>query len=314
MPANPIDKLLKPRFPSVAVGIEKDAATVVQLDRARGGFVIKRAASTHLSPDVVRPNFDESNISDPSELARVLMELVTSAGLLRQRKWSVALPEAATRSAILTVERTAGSRREIEEVFEWKIERSFGAPSSELRISREDIGLDAQRQTRFLVNAVRFNVLAEYEAVFAALGWQPGLILPRHSGEEQWLRNGNQGDGLLLTSHEDGFTAVLMRGNRPLTVRSVFCDASESDDELHRILLFYRDRAGAGAQSEAASVDRLLVVGEHLDKKRVAEIAQDALGVRLNPLNAADVGLLIPAGELDFDTIAAPAGLARLAW
>jgi len=79
-------------------------------------------------------------------------------------------------------------------------------------------------------------------------------------------------------------------------------------------LLFYRDRSGAGAHDEVAPVNRLLVVGEHLDKKRVAEIAQDALGVRLNPLNAADVGLMIPAGELDFDTIAAPAGLARLAW
>jgi hypothetical protein len=61
-------------------------------------------------------------------------------------------------------------------------------------------------------------------------------------------------------------------------------------------------------------VNRLLVVGEHLDKQRVTEIAQDALGVRLHPLNATDVGLLIPAGDLDFDTIAAPAGLARLAW
>jgi hypothetical protein len=31
-------------------------------------------------------------------------------------------------------------------------------------------------------------------------------------------------------------------------------------------------------------------------------------------MDAADVGLLIPAGDLAFDAIAAPAGLARLAW
>ena len=105
-----------------------------------------------------------------------------------------------------------------------------------------------------------------------------------------------------------------MRGNRPLTLRSVFCDPGECDDELHRVLLFYRDRAGSRAQDETPPVNRLLVVGQHLDKKRVAEIAQEALGVRLSPMNAADVGLMIPAGELDFDTIAAPAGLARLAW
>ena len=59
-----------------------------------------------------------------------------------------------------------------------------------------------------------------------SLGWHVGLVLPRHAGEEQWLRNGHRGDGLLLTAHDEGFTAVLMRGNRTLTLRSVFCDAA----------------------------------------------------------------------------------------
>jgi hypothetical protein len=68
------------------------------------------------------------------------------------------------------------------------------------------------------------------------------------------------------------------------------------------------------SQTETPAIDRLLVIGEQLDKQRVADIANDALGVNLRPLGAADVGLLVPAGDLDFDTIAAPAGLARLAW
>jgi hypothetical protein len=312
MPVNPLDKLLKPRFPSAAVGIEGGSASVVQLERAREGFVIRRAASVDLAAEVVRPHFEETNVSDQDELARALSDLVTSAGLLRQRKFSIALPEASTRSAIITIEGTPTSRREIEEVFEWKIERSFGSPSSELRISREELAPDPQRHKRFLVNAVHLNVLAEYEALFAALGWHAGLILPRHVGEEQWLRNGRQGDGLLLTSHDEGFTAVLVRGSRPVSLRTVFCDASESDDELHRLLLFYRDRGGAAA--EATPVERLLVVGDFLNKARVEEIAEDALGVRLKSLEASEVGLLIPSPDLDFDTIAAPAGLARLAW
>ena len=313
MPAKPLDRLLRARLPTAAVGIESDAASVVQLDRGRGGFVVKRAASVDLSPGLVRPGFETANISDRTEFRRALSELATSAGLLRQRKWSASLPEAATRSAIVTIDGAANSRREIEEMFEWKVERAVGAPLSELRLSREQMVPDAQRHTRYLVNAVRREVLAEYEAVFASLGWHVGLVLPRHAGEEQWLRNGHQGDGLLLTVHEEGFTAVLMRGNRPLTLRSVFCEGPDCDDELHRVLLFYRDRA-RGGESEPSSLGRLLVVGEHLDKKRVAEIAHDAFGVSLKPLGAADVGLMIPTGELDFDAIAAPAGLARLAW
>jgi Tfp pilus assembly protein, ATPase PilM len=311
MPANPLDKLLKPRFPSSAIGIESGIASVVQLDRGRGGFVVRRAASINLPADLVRAGFDQSNISDPAELTIALSDLITSAGLMRQRKWSVALPEASARAAILTIEGTPGSRRELEEVLEWKIERSFGAPVSELRVSREQLAPDAQKQNRYLATAVHLSVLSEYEAVFAAMGWHAGLILPRHAGEEQWLRNGHPGDGLLLTAHDEGFTAVLMRHNRPLSLRSVICESEESDDELHRLLLFYRERSGSG---DGGSVDRLLVVGDQLDKQRVVAIAQETLGVSLRPMEAADVGLLLPAGDLAFDTIAAPAGLARLAW
>ena len=66
-------------------------------------------------------------------------------------------------------------------------------------------------------------------------------------------------------------------------MRSVFCDAQERDDELHRLLLFYRDRAGAGKQSGTSALERLLVVGEQLDKARVTEIAEETFGVRLKP-------------------------------
>jgi hypothetical protein len=312
MPRSPLHKLVSPRFPSAAVGIESNVASIVQLDRARGGFVVKRAASIDLRAGLIQPSFDQPNLTDAKEVARSISDLATSAGLLRPRKFSASLPEAATRSAILTLEGASGSRRETEELFEWKIERSFGAPLSQLKISREQMAPDAQRQTRYLVNAIRLEVLAEYESVFRALGWHVGLILPRHTGEEQWLRNGKRGDGLLLSAHEQGFTTVLMRGEKPLAVRSVLCEPSECDDELHRILLFYRDRAGTPANSTA--VERLLIIGEHLDKKRVAGIAQETLGTDLKPLNAGDVGLLVPSANLDFDAIAAPAGLARMAW
>lgn len=305
------DKLLKPRFPTCAVGIEHGSASVVQLDRSRGGYVIKRAATVNLPPTLIQASFEQSNVSDPNQLIDALSDLMTSAGLLRQRKWSVTLPEATTRCAILTVDSTGGSRREIEEVIDWKIERSFGAPASELRVAREQLAANEQKQPRYLLTAVHLSVLAEYESVFSALGWQAGLVLPRHVGEEQWLRGGVAGDSLLLSSHEDGFTAVLLRNNRPLTLRSVFCETEECDDELHRVLLFYRERTGSNG--DGTSVSRLMVMGNRFDKRRVAEIARETLGVDLKPLEAADVGLMLP-GDLPFEAIAAPAGAARLAW
>src|SRR6266576_6128557 len=169
MPSNPFYKLVRARLPPAAVGIESNSASVVQLDRARRGWAVRRAASINLPAELVKPSFDQTNISDQNELARTLRDLVTSAGLLRQRKFSASLPEAATRSAVITIEGASASRREAEEVFEWKIERSFGAPASELRVSREQMAPDAQKQTRYLVNAIRHEVLAEYEALFRSL-------------------------------------------------------------------------------------------------------------------------------------------------
>jgi len=312
MPSDFLNSLLSPRFPSSAIGLEKGVVSVVQLERGRGGFVIKRAASVSLPDTLIQPSFDQTNISDPAELREALSDLLTSAGLLRQHKWSVSLPETATRTAILTLEPTS-SKREQDEMLEWKIERSFGAQLAELRLAREALPPDARNQRRYLTTAARLSVLAEYESVFTALGWHAGLIMPRHVGEEQWLRNGSHGDGLLLTGHDEGFTAVLMRQNRPFVMRTVFCENEDCDDEIHRVMLFYRDRAGTNGDA-TPSIDRLLVLGGQLERNRVAEIAQETLGASLKPLDASEVGLLIPGGDLSFDTIAAPAGLAKMAW
>src|SRR3982074_3047487 len=103
MPANPLGKLLKPRFPPSAVGLDSGGAAVVQLDKGRSGFTVKRAASINLPSGLVRASFNESNIDDPGELARSLSDLLAAAGLMHQRKWSVTLPETSTRAAVVTL-------------------------------------------------------------------------------------------------------------------------------------------------------------------------------------------------------------------
>jgi hypothetical protein len=313
----PFSKLVRPRFPSAALGLERGGATVVHLERkGREGFSLKRAATATLPPDLIQPGFDELNITDANSLVLLLSEVALSAGLGKQHKWSVALPEAATRAAILTLESAPGSRSELEELLRWKTERSFGAPPEELRVSRERLQADAQGRQRYLAVGIRTSVLAEYETVLEALGWRVGLILPRHQGESRWITtNGTPGDALLISSHAEGFTALLLRDKHPVVARSVMCEAEDRDDELYRLLLFYRDRVLAPAETGAAlALNRLLVVGEGFDKEHVSEIVNETLEVHLRALGPVEVGLALPSAELSFDAIAAPAGLATLAW
>jgi hypothetical protein len=311
------NKLVRPRFPSAALGLESGNATVVYLERARrDGFSIKRAATASLPESLIRPSFDELNITDANALVLLLSEVALSAGLGKQRKWSVALPEAATRATILTLESAPASRSELEEVLRWKYERSFGAPPEELRVSRSPLPSDAQGRQRYLASGIRLSTLAEYESVFEALGWRAGLILPRHQGEARWITTGAPGDALLISSHAEGFTALLLRDKQPVIARSVLCEAEDRDDELYRLLLFYRDRILSipDAAGAALPLDRLLVVGEGFDKAHVSEIVNETLEVHLRALGPVEVGLTLPSAELNFDAIAAPAGLAALAW
>jgi hypothetical protein len=310
---NLLSRLIDPWYPATAIGLEKGVASVVQLERVKGSSCkLRRAATFNIDESLVRPSFDEPNIENKAQLAAVLKDLAASAGLLRQKRWSLSLPEATARTLVLTLESQLGS--EFQDVLKWKIERGFGAPLEELSISKDRLRRDAQGRDRYLVIAIKKAILAEYEAVLDSLRWRAGLILPRHLGEAQWLmRNGAGGDSLLLSGSSHGFTGVIFRDKHPLFVRTVECAEDEFEDEFFRLLLFYRDRS-APETGESPGLMRLMVVGEGITKQRAEEIVNETTGGDLRPLQAEDLGLQLPSRDFSFDSIAAPAGLATLSW
>src|ERR1044071_7480810 len=186
--ANLLSRLVDPWYPATALGLEKGVASVVQLERVKGSTCkLRRAATFNIDESLVRPGFDEPNIENRAQLAAVLKDLAASAGLLRQKRWSLSLPEATARTVVLTIESQLQSGSELQDVLKWKIERGFGAPLEELSISKDRLQKDAQGRDRYLVIAVKKAILAEYEAVLQSLSWRAGLILPRHLGEAQRL-------------------------------------------------------------------------------------------------------------------------------
>jgi len=308
-------RIIDPRYPATAIGLEKGVASVVHLERITGGASkLRRAATFNIADSLLRPSFDEINIPDQRQLASMLSELATSAGLLKQKRWSLSLPEATTRTLVLTIESQSQSAAELQDVLKWKVERGFGAPLEELSISKERLQKDSQGRDRYLVVAVKKSIIAEYETVLEMLGWRAGLILPRHLGEAQWLvRNGSAGDSLLLSGSSQGFTGVIFRDKHPLIVRTVTCNQDEFEDEFYRLLLFYRDRS-APEEGRGQGLTRLMVIGEGITKQRAGEIVNETTGGDLRPLEAHDLGLQLPGRDFSFDSIAAPAGLATLSW
>ena len=309
-----LSALTKPNYPKAALGIEEKTITALALQKeGRGRFGIKQAATIELPEYLLTPDFLEQNIHSAEEMLTLLEEAVITAGLKKQNRWSVSLPGNTARTAILTLENEPASKEELSQILDWKTENTFGAPAGELRISRRKISPDKEGKARYFATAIKLGVIDEYETLFERLGWQAGLILPRAVSEAKWLIDEkNSTDSLLISSQDDGFTALLLRGDEPTVVRSVTCTENELDDEIFRLLMFYRDRL-ADEQS-GNLLEKLLIIGKDIRSSRLREIASEALGRTLNILRPEDVGLSLPASSLKFDELAAPAGLATLGW
>lgn len=308
------NKVTQPHFPRAAAGLRREGVSVVSLARSgRGAFTLRRAATVALTAGILQPSFDESNVLQPAELLAALGEAASEAGLQNQKRWSVSLPADSARMSILTLEAEPKTPKERTEILNWKAERAFGVGAADLRLAFQPLAPDASQRSRCFAVAVRHDVLSEYEEIFDNLGWHVGLILPRHLSEMQWLmmspKARTSGDALLVSSQADGFTAMLLRNQQPAIVRTVLCEPAEREDELYRLLLYYRDRLA----SENSALDKFLVIGEGFGEDRLEAISNETLGHDLRALHARDVGLLFPENEIRFEDIAAPAALASLA-
>lgn len=302
--------LTQPNYPKAALGLEQESVTALALQKeGKNRFGIRQAATIELPVNLLTPGFLEKNIANVEELRVLLDEATENAGLRKQKRWSVSLPSNTARTAILTLDTEPASANELTEVLDWKSEQVFGAPAADLRISRQKISADRDGKARYFATAVKLSVIDEYETLFETQGWQAGLILPRAVSESNWLIDKqSKTDGLLISSQTDGFTALLMRGDEPAVVRSVTCSESERDDEIYRLLMFYRDRFAANNGDRL--LEKLLIVGKDFVPAKIREISAEALGTALDLLRPEDVGLNLPNNSLSFDDIAAPAGLA----
>lgn len=302
-----LDFLTQPKFPQTALGIEKDRLTAISLSREGGGaFGVRNGAVIELPPGLLTPSFTERNIHSPERFRASVEEVMTAAGLLGQRSWSVSLPSSSARSAIITLDETALQKGDSEDILDWKAEQTFGLPADRLRITREKITSESGK-ARYFATAVQLSVIEEFELVFESMGVSAGLILPRAICESNWLiSTASYADSLLISSNDEGFTAVVLRGDEPSVVRSVTCSPGERDDEIYRLLMFYQDRFVPNAGE--TPLERILAVGE-IAPEKLRQISKEALGYEINVMEPRDVGFVTPGG-LSFADLAAPAGLA----
>ncbi len=303
---------LAPPAPNTAAGFVDDNFAVVDLRRGRHGFSLASSAVTQLPLGLITPSFETLNIQDTDELSQIIAQTAEAAGLSNKRRWSVALPDATARTVVVALESRPSSRRELNEVIAWKVERVIAIPSKELRISRQRMN-PAGGQDRFVVTVAHNEVISQFESVFAGMRWNAGLILPRHMGEAQWLMwDDSPGDKMLVSANRSGFTSLIVRNGDPAFVRTFVCEPESIADELHRFALYYRDRLvdGSGATNTLA---RILVLGG-IDLAEARSAVADAIDSEPQVLDPGQFGMDLRGEPIRFYQLAGAAGLATIAW
>lgn len=303
--------LTAPSIPRTALAVSETHLSLVTLRQRGGNFEPRNLGVLRLPQGLVRAHFTEPNIADEATFVEQLNKVATQANLGRVRHLTLALPEGSARSLVVTLDSVPGSRAELNQMLDWKIERSLGDKLSELRMTHKRLSAFNGR-AQWLVTATHQEVLAQYERVLAESGWHAGLIVPQHLGEAQWLmRTGLAEDQALVSFNEHGFAAVIVRGREPILVRDITCAPEEREDEFHRLMVFYRDRLLP--ENSPVTLNRLLTLGSSEEQKRFRNALEAALETRPQALTPQHLGLKLDPNA-PFDRFAAAAGLATLGW
>lgn len=303
--------LTAPDLPRTALAISETHLSIITLKRNRGEFEPRNLGVLRLPAGLVEAGFTEPNVTNEASLVEHLTRTANQAGINRPRALSVALPTGSARSQVITLDSNPHSRKELEQLLEWKVERAFGQKFYDLKTSHSRLS-DFQGRPQWLVTAIHHQVLKQYERIFKQLRWPVGLILPHHLGEAQWLMRQRLNDDQVIVSLNDhGFSAVIVRGDQPIMVREIECSPEDREDEFFRLIIFYRDRLLP--ENEPIKLSRVLTLGTIAEQRRFREVVTSALENHAVALDTQQIGLKVDPNA-PFSHFAAAGGLATMAW
>jgi hypothetical protein len=284
---------------------------MITLKRSGREFEPRNLGVLRLPGEIVRASFTEPNVANEPVLLEHLSRTATQAGIKNARALSVSLPAGSARSMVAALDSVPTSRAELQQMIEWKAERGTGQKAGDLRISYSRLS-DLNGRPQYLISAAAEKVVEQYERIFKRLGWQAGMIAPQSIGEAQWLiRQGLDGDQVLVSVNERGFDAVIVRGAEPLLSREVECQPEERENEFYRLMVFYRDRLAL--EGSDAPLSRLLTIAAAAEQRRFRDVLSSAMERQIVALDPSQLGLRVDSNA-PFNYFAAAGGLATMAW
>lgn len=239
--------------PSIACELSPErviAARVTQDGQSLDSYTARALGAGSLIPRLTEMNF-----SNPGAVQQAVTDALTTVGS-RGRDVVAILPDASVRVSLLDFDALPEKRQEADEVVRFRVDKAVPFEIGEASISYDVIR--ANGHIRVIAAVVLNSVLAEYEGIFRALGYQPGIVIPSTLAA---LGNVDGPDATLVIKSDSATTTLsIVAGGELLLFRTlenpggIPPTAEQLVPDVHASLVFFQDTYNM-------RVDRILVGG-----------------------------------------------------
>jgi type IV pilus assembly protein PilM len=303
---------LAPAPPTLAIEIASRRVTAVQLSPNSGEAVVVAYASEPLPPDAVTPALVGTNIANPGRVADALRRVLDRAGVRAPRRAALVVPDSIARVSLLTFEEVPARAADFDQLIRWQLRKATPFPIDEAHVDHRLAHADNGTQT-FAAVVARRDVLAQYEAVAAALGVHAGLVdLSSFNVMNAVIAAGAAAndDWLLVCLAQEATTLAILRGHQLMFYRHrTALDEEPLSALVHQTAMYHEDRLG-GSKFARVWLCGATLSGSGADHAR-REIT-DRLGMRAEAVDiraAAGLRDRIAASPDVLDSLAAPVGV-----
>ena len=307
MPAS----FLAPAPPTVAIEIASRRVTVVEVSRSSGGTVIAGHASEALPPEAVVPALGGVNVQNPAEVVAALRRALERAGLRSTSRAALIVPDSVARVSLLTLEQLPARTADLNQLIRWQLKKATPFPIEDAQVSFFKAHASGAATTLATVVARR-DVIAQYEAVAAAVGVHAGVVdLACFNVLNSVIGGGAAatGDWLVVSLAAEGTSLAIMRGQDLMFYRHRAAVEEEPLSALvHQTAMYHEDRLGGSRFA------RVWVCGAALAPGGADRARQEITQLLDVPVESVDVR---PAADLRdrasaspelLDALAAPVG------
>ncbi len=233
--------------PSVAIALASQRVAVAELATGAGGPSLRAYATEPLDAAALVPALSGVNIPDTAAVADAVRRAFDRAGIRSPRRTALVVPDSVARVALLTFDQLPARPRELDELVRWQLRKATPFPLDEARVAHVLAHRDGPAAT-FAAVIARKDVLAQYEAVAAAVGVHAGIVdLASLNIVNAVIESGASPaeDSLLVCLTHESITMAILRGPQLMFYRHrPTLDEEPLGALVRQTAMYHEDRLG----------------------------------------------------------------------